>query len=198
MRIPWSTSYKPHWCLHRTNTKLCGEGTGEVTSWHWLHDPDGKQMETTWLRILSESFQWIQITRGQGPTPRSYGSAGLWCRNESLPGFPYVLMFLPQDPLSDTQSSSPPTQHTRDPSGRGGFIYLFIFYLKGKLNELYFKLSPEVKSLSCVLPFVTPMDSSLHQAPPPMGFSRQEYWSGLSFPSPRGGFRMGTSERGQG
>ena len=23
-----------------------------------------------------------------------------------------------------------------------------------------------------------------HQAPPSMGFSRQEYWSGLSFPSP--------------
>ena len=24
-----------------------------------------------------------------------------------------------------------------------------------------------------------------HQAPPPMEFSRQEYWSGLPFPSPR-------------
>ena len=29
-----------------------------------------------------------------------------------------------------------------------------------------------------------PMDSSLHQAPASMGFSRQEYWSGLPFPSP--------------
>ena len=29
-----------------------------------------------------------------------------------------------------------------------------------------------------------PMDSSLHQAPPFMGFFRQEYWSGLPFPSP--------------
>ena len=28
------------------------------------------------------------------------------------------------------------------------------------------------------------MGSSLHQAPPSMGFSRQEYWSGLQFPSP--------------
>ena len=28
-----------------------------------------------------------------------------------------------------------------------------------------------------------PMDSSLHQAPPSMGFSRQEYWSGLPFSS---------------
>ena len=29
-----------------------------------------------------------------------------------------------------------------------------------------------------------PMDSSLHQAPLPMGFSRPEYGSGLPFPSP--------------
>ena len=29
-----------------------------------------------------------------------------------------------------------------------------------------------------------PVDSVAHQAPPSMGFSRQEYWSGLPFPSP--------------
>ena len=29
-----------------------------------------------------------------------------------------------------------------------------------------------------------PMDCSLHQAPVSMGFSRQEYWSRLPFPSP--------------
>ena len=29
-----------------------------------------------------------------------------------------------------------------------------------------------------------PVDSSLHQAPPSMGFSRQEYWSGLPLLSP--------------
>ena len=28
------------------------------------------------------------------------------------------------------------------------------------------------------------MDCVAHQAPPSMGFSRQEYWSGLPFPSP--------------
>ena len=36
---------------------------------------------------------------------------------------------------------------------------------------------------SC-LTLCDPMDSGLHQAPPSMGFSRQEYWSGLPFPSP--------------
>ena len=29
-----------------------------------------------------------------------------------------------------------------------------------------------------------PMDSSLHQAPLSIGFSQQEYWSGVPFPSP--------------
>ena len=41
----------------------------------------------------------------------------------------------------------------------------------------------EVKSLSRVQLFATPWTVA-HQAPPSMGFSRQEYWSGLPFPSP--------------
>ena len=36
---------------------------------------------------------------------------------------------------------------------------------------------------SCLM-LCDPMNSSLHQAPPSMGFSRREYWSGLPFPSP--------------
>ena len=40
-----------------------------------------------------------------------------------------------------------------------------------------------VKSLSRVWLFGTPWTVA-HQAPPTMGFSRQEYWSGLPFPSP--------------
>ena len=41
----------------------------------------------------------------------------------------------------------------------------------------------EVKSLSRVQLFVTPWTVA-YQAPQPVEFSRQEYWSGLSFPSP--------------
>ena len=43
--------------------------------------------------------------------------------------------------------------------------------------------SEEVKSLSRVQLFVTPWTVA-YQAPPSMGFSRQEYWSGLPLPSP--------------
>ena len=41
----------------------------------------------------------------------------------------------------------------------------------------------EVKSLSRVRLFATPWTVA-YQAPLPVGFSRQEYWSGLPFPSP--------------
>ena len=43
--------------------------------------------------------------------------------------------------------------------------------------------SKKVKSLSCVWLFVTPWTVA-SQGPLSMGFSRQEYWSGLPFPSP--------------
>ena len=44
------------------------------------------------------------------------------------------------------------------------------------------KRKVKVKSLSCVQLFVTPWTVA-HQASLSMGFSRQEYWSGLPFAS---------------
>ena len=48
---------------------------------------------------------------------------------------------------------------------------------------LIYCLKVKVKSLSCVQPFATPWTVA-YQVPPSMGFSRQENWSGLPFPSP--------------
>ena len=52
--------------------------------------------------------------------------------------------------------------------------------------ETDFKLwmKVKVKLLSRVQLFGTPGTVVTYQAPPSMGFSRQEYWSGLPFPSP--------------
>ena len=47
------------------------------------------------------------------------------------------------------------------------------------------KWKVKVKSLSRVRLLVTPWTAA-HQAPPPMGFARQEYWSGVPLPSPTG------------
>ena len=43
-------------------------------------------------------------------------------------------------------------------------------------------MTVKVKSLSRVQLFATPWTVA-YQAPPSMGFSRQEYWSGFPFPS---------------
>ena len=40
-----------------------------------------------------------------------------------------------------------------------------------------------VSRFSCVRLCATP-ETAAHQAPPSLGFSRQEHWSGLPFPSP--------------
>ena len=45
------------------------------------------------------------------------------------------------------------------------------------------KWKVKVKSLSHVQLLATPW-AAAHQAPPSMGFSRQEYWSGVPLPSP--------------
>ena len=45
------------------------------------------------------------------------------------------------------------------------------------------KVKVKVKSLSCVQLIAT-LWTVAYQAPPSMGFSRQEYWSGLPLPSP--------------
>ena len=49
-------------------------------------------------------------------------------------------------------------------------------------NEWKWKV--KVKSLSRVRPSATPW-TAVFQAPPSMGFSRQEYWSGVPLPSPK-------------
>ena len=40
-----------------------------------------------------------------------------------------------------------------------------------------------LSNFSCVRLYATP-ETAAHQAPPSLGFSRQQHWSGLPFPSP--------------
>ena len=50
--------------------------------------------------------------------------------------------------------------------------------------SIVWKWKVKVKSLSLVWFVATPWTAD-YQAPPSMGFSRQEYWSGLPLPSPK-------------
>ena len=68
------------------------------------------------------------------------------------------------------------------------FCVLFLLttnYLTFSLNQsyLYSQKKKKVKLLSRVWLFATPWTVPYH-APPSMGFSRQECWSGVPFPSP--------------
>ena len=56
------------------------------------------------------------------------------------------------------------------------------------------KWKVKVKSLSCVQLLVTPWTAA-YQAPPSMGFSRQEYWSGVPLPSPKPQHRQINKEK---
>ena len=79
--------------------------------------------------------------------------------------------------------------------GSTHFILAFYGYLSSFRCCIYYKICKiilqcpkstsllEVKSLSRVQLFATPWTAA-SQAPPSMIFSRQEYWSGLPFPSP--------------
>ena len=57
------------------------------------------------------------------------------------------------------------------------FIYLF------KKFSMYYVMLLLLSCFSRVWLLVAPWTAA-HQAPPSMGFSRQEYWSGLPLPSP--------------
>ena len=58
----------------------------------------------------------------------------------------------------------------------------YIFTFPPAMNKIPFSWK-KVKSLSRIRLFETPWTVA-YQAPPSMGFSRQEYWSGVPFPSP--------------
>ena len=56
-------------------------------------------------------------------------------------------------------------------------------YQELKKRVAWWEWNPRVCVFSHVRLCVTP-ETAAHQAPPSLGFSRQEHWSGLPFPSP--------------
>ena len=77
----------------------------------------------------------------------------------------------PCDPIDD-----PRPRHPRDSPGKNTGVGCH-FLLQ------CMKVKSQIKSISRVRLLATPWTAA-HQAPPPMGFSRQEYWSWVPLPSP--------------
>ena len=53
-----------------------------------------------------------------------------------------------------------------------------------KHNQGFSEEKETESEVAQLCPTLDPTDSSLHQAPLSMGFSRQDYWSGLPLPAP--------------
>ena len=81
--------------------------------------------------------------------------------------------------ISFSKGSSPPRNWTCISCIGRQILYLWV------TKEALLVEVKWVKSLNCVRLLATPWTAA-HQAPPSMGFSRQQYWSGLSLPSPKG------------
>ena len=79
--------------------------------------------------------------------------------------------------LCDPRDSSPPGSPVPGILQARTLEWVTIFFSNAR------KWKVKVKLLSRVRLFATPWTAA-YQAPPPMGFSRQEYWSGVPLPSP--------------
>ena len=143
--------------------------------------------------LCSPSKSWITRRQGAAPTsawraqyelqlPGNNGSA--LSATHYLGGFKGMIIFS-FFPSLIFKEHIPPTRQTH---------YVFLKNEEPKITwsdqtkktrisrTLFFSLKVKVKLLNRVQLFVTPWTVT-YQVPPFMGFSRQEYWSGLPFPS---------------
>ena len=103
-----------------------------------------------------------------------------------MPGFP-VLYYLPAAAAAKSLQSCLTLCNPIDSSPLGssvpGIFQARILEWVAISFSNAWKWKAKVKSLSHTWLLATPWTVA-HQAPPSMGFSRQEYWSGLPLPSP--------------
>ena len=93
--------------------------------------------------------------------------------------------YLLTDKAVRPHSSPPPHRRTfyTELTGRYLILNIYTFNIYIIYICIYTITHMKVKSLSRVRLFATPWTVA-YQAPPSMGFSRQEYWSGSPLPSP--------------
>ena len=153
----------------------------------WPHGMQHARLSCSWLslKVFSNSYplsQWCCLTISSSATPFSFTFGlsqhqglfqwvGSWHRGPKYWGFSF--------------SISPSSEYSALISFRIDRFHLFavqIVETDTQWTLLKVKVKRKVKSLSRVRLFAT-LWTLTYQAPPSMGFSRQEYWSGVPFPS---------------
>ena len=106
--------------------------------------------------------------------------------NCSIPGFPvfhYLLATATAKSLQSCLTLCDPIDGSPPGSPVPGILQARTLEWVAISFSNAWKWKVKVKSLSCVQLLATPWTTA-YQAPPSMGFSRQEYWSGVPLPSP--------------
>ena len=123
-------------------------------------------------------FPWFQMEIASGPI--IWLTAYLWVWNHHFASFAAAA-------AAKSLQSCPTLCNPRDGSPPGSIIPGILQARTLEWVAISFsnagKWKLKVKSLSHVQLFVTPWTAA-YQAPLSMGFSRQEYWSGVPLPSP--------------
>ena len=116
------------------------------------------------------------------PTPNIPAEANItptvfWCKTSTLPTAAAVKLCQSCLTLCDPIGGSPPGFSVP------GILQARTLEWAAISFSNAWKWKVKVKSLSCVQLLVTPWTIA-YEPPPSMGFSRQEYWSGVPLPSP--------------
>ena len=123
-------------------------------------------------------LHFCQVSERAGRSTAWRGSQGPWSSHTASPCLLAAAKSLQSCPtLCDPIDGSPPG------SAIPGILQARTLEWVAISFSNAWKWEVKVKSLSCVWLFTTPWTAA-YQAPPSMGFSRQENWSGLPLPSP--------------
>ena len=145
--------------------------------------PDSSLHGILWARIL----EWVTMPSSTGsfrPRDRTCVSCGSWIAGRFFTAEPLgkPCMYLSMH-LTLLQSKYIPTWHQDMVPVSFHFswlkLYFIPFFFVPDIALLLLLLSRFSRVQLCATP-----DTAAHQAPPSLGFSRQEHWSGLPFPSP--------------
>ena len=148
----------PYYLQFHFSLSCIGEGNGNRLQCSCLENPrDG---EAWWAAIYGVTQSW---TRLKQLSSSSSSSIHLWEKGMALTSHPFAQL--------------------RNLSIILGFSLLSQSNSKSSQSYILLLLLLLLSHFRCVQLCATP-ETAAHQAPPPLGFSRQEHWSRLPFPSP--------------
>ena len=180
---PWSPTMKQYEAaLHQA---LLPDSFRSTSFWTMWHDYVALRWLPLWLMVSPESLECDIPEQTQA---WEEGRRKHICKQTVWGSFSICLFWKPVEVQLSThhwilRPLGSMCCHTSAECVTQGLTLSDPWFWEGWARESLSNLTMKVKSLSHARLFATPWTVA-YQAPPSMGFCRQEYWSGLPFPSP--------------